>query len=187
MDFWLGRFRILVDKEWWRESVPSSRSAALERVALGCSLGSGHGVCLFESKSKATPWPHHKQQPLSTSISSTMSNKRKDSSLNRLSSLKKARLRSPIPQSLNDSTGAACSSSALMMRTPSSAIRTADSGMAAAGEIPDNPSDHQANIDPHVLEHCRRSCWTPFTWDCPALATVSPCLDWSVLLKILLF
>ena len=85
-----------------------------------------------------------------------MSKQPKDSSLELLSSLNKvAVLRSPIPQSPNDSTGAAHSSSGLPIMTPSSAIRAADAGTGVAGEIPDNLFAHQVNIDPHSIEHCR--------------------------------
>ena len=104
------------------------------------------------------PKPHHKQQAsssFSTSISSTMSKRPNDSSLELLSSPKKvARLHSPKPRSANDSTGAARSSSALpIMRTPSSSIRAADTRMVVTGEIPDSPSAHQVNIDIHLIEH----------------------------------
>ena len=133
--------------------------------------------CLEES-----PKPHRKQQAsssFSTSISSiTMSNQPKDSSLSSPESEVFELLRSPKPRSMNDSTGAARSSAALPIRTtPSSTIRAADAGMAIAGEIPDNLFTHQVNIDPHLIRHCRRPCWTP---------TAFPCLDWSVPLKILL-
>ena len=87
-----------------------------------------------------------------------MSNQPEDSSLKPLSYLKTvfARLRSPKPRSANDGNGAArFSSSSPVMRTPSFAIRTAEAGMAVTGEILDNPSDHQANINPHLIEHCR--------------------------------
>ena len=94
----------------------------------------------------------------STSISSTMSNQPKDSSLRPLSYLKTvfARLHLPKSRSMNDSTGAARSSSSPpVMGPPSSAMRTAEAGMAVKGEILDNPSDHQVNINPHLIEHCR--------------------------------
>ena len=94
----------------------------------------------------------------STSTSSTMSNQPKDSSLKPFSYLKTvfARLRPPKSRSVNNSTGAARSSSSPpVMRTPSSAIGTADAGMAVAGKILDNPSDHKVNINPHLIEHCR--------------------------------
>ena len=39
----------------------------------------------------------------------------------------------------------------LVMRTLSSAIHLVDAGMAIAGEIPDNPFEHQVNIDPQIL------------------------------------
>ena len=114
-----------------------------------------------------------------------MSTQPKDSSLRPLPTLKKvfARLRSPKPQSANDSSGAARFGSAPpIMRIPSSAIGAVDTGMFVTGEIPDNPS--ALNIDPHLIEHCRRQ---PFTWDCPAIATAPTHLDWSVLHKILPF
>ena len=108
-----------------------------------------------------------------------MSNQPKDSSLSSPESEVFELLRSPKPRSMNDSTGATRSSAALPIRTtPSSAIHAADAGMAIAGEIPDNLFTHQVNIDPHLTGRCRRPCWTP---------TAFPCLDWSVLLKILLF
>jgi hypothetical protein len=48
VDFWLGRFRISVDRAWWRGSVPSGGSAGLGRVGFGCPSRcggrSGHGV-----------------------------------------------------------------------------------------------------------------------------------------------
>ena len=59
--------------------------------------------------------------------------------------------------------------------------------MAVIGEIPDDLFAHQVNIDFHPIKHCRRPGWKLFTSGCPALATASPCLDWSVLLKMLLF
>jgi hypothetical protein len=121
-----------------------------------------HDFCL-----EVFPKPHRKQQAsssFSTTISSTMSNQHKDSSLKPLSYLKKAfeRLRSPKPRSANDSTGAARSISAPpIMRTPSSAIRAADAGMTVAGEI--QPLCPSSQYRSSLNQHCRRPGWTPFT------------------------
>ena len=114
-----------------------------------------------------------------------MSNQPNDYFLEPLWSLKKAlaRLWSPELRSVNLNSVAANrrpSSAPPILRTPSSAIRAADAGVAVAGEIPNKPFVHQVNIDPHSIKHCRQPGWTPFTWAFPGL-------DWSVLLKMLLF
>ena len=89
-----------------------------------------------------------------------MSNQPNDYFLEPLWSLKTAlaRLWSPEPRLANPNIAAANrrpSSAPPILRTPSSAIRAADVGMAVVGEIPAKLFAHQVNVDPHPIKHCR--------------------------------